>query len=198
MNVKVLSKIANGSYGSCFKVEYNNLIYCQKIIDLCNYNIDNEDVKTELSILSKVKHDNIIKLIKYEITPEFKVSYLMELCFCSLENLRTIYDKTEFLRKRIEVQTCFAISSQILAGLNYLHNLPKKIIHLDIKDSNILITKDGIVKIIDFGLAVELNDSNFFEGEMRGSDEYTSPENRKKIKHQHLQIFGPLVSYYMK
>ena len=182
MNVEVLSKIADGSYGSCYKVKYNNTICCQKIVDLCNSNIDNEDVKTELSILGKVEHDNIIKLISYNISPELKVSYFMELCFCSLENLRTIYDKTEFLRKRISVPTCLSISSQILSGLNYLHNLPKKIIHLDIKDSNILITETGIVKIIDFGLAVELDESDYFDNEMRGTYEYTSPENRNKDK----------------
>jgi len=47
---------------------------------------------------------------------------------------------------------------QILTGLNYLHS--QNIIHRDLKGANILISNDGLVKIIDFGLARHLDPEN--------------------------------------
>ena len=179
--MEVISKIAKGSFGECYKVKYNDTIYCQKIIDLCNAKIDNEDVKNELSFLEKLNHNNIIKLIKHQISSELKLSILMEYCYCSLENLRTLFDKKEYLRKRISIDTSLAISYQLLNALNYLHTLSNPIAHLDIKDSNILITDTATVKLIDFGLAMELDKNNLInDGISRGTVEYQSPENKQK------------------
>ena len=47
---------------------------------------------------------------------------------------------------------------QILKGLQYIHE--KNIAHRDIKGANILITKDGICKLADFGFAARLQDSS--------------------------------------
>ena len=44
-----------------------------------------------------------------------------------------------------------------MQGLNYLHQ--RKIIHRDIKPSNILISREGVVKLCDFGVSGELVDS---------------------------------------
>lgn len=181
MSVKVLSLVAKGSFGECFKVEKDGKILCQKKIDLCNPKVDNEDIKNELSFLGKLEHDNIIKLDSYELGKDMMLSLFTELCYCSLENLRTIYDKKEFVRNRISIKTGCAVGYQILNALNYIHNLNPKIVHLDLKDTNVLLTESGIVKLIDFGLAVELNSNDLVTDEtMRGTFEYAAPEVREK------------------
>ena len=49
-------------------------------------------------------------------------------------------------------------SYQILQGLDYLHD--KNILHGDIKGANILITKDGICKLADFGVSMQIEPNN--------------------------------------
>ena len=181
MSVKIISLVAKGSFGECYKVEKDGKILCQKNIDLCNPKVDNDDIKNELSFLGKLDHINVIKLDSYDLSKDLKLSLFMELGFCSLENLRTIYDKKEFMRSRISIKTGCAVAYQILNALNYIHNLTPKIVHLDLKDTNILVTESGVIKLIDFGLAMELDENNFVtDNIMRGTYEYAAPEVKEK------------------
>ncbi len=62
-----------------------------------------------------------------------------------------------------------AVRLQVLQGLAYLHS--KKVIHRDIKPSNILLSRQGVVKVCDFGVSGELIGSR--AGTFTGTMEYT-------------------------
>ena len=66
------------------------------------------------------------------------------------------------------------ITKECLAGLDYLHE--NKIIHRDIKSDNVLVGKDGTIKLCDFGFCAHLNESNDKRHTLAGTPCWMSPE----------------------
>jgi serine/threonine protein kinase len=67
-----------------------------------------------------------------------------------------------------------SISYQILCGLSFLHNL--RMVHRDVKPSNILLTLDGRIKLSDFGLAKTMDLGHSMADSFIGTFEYMAPE----------------------
>lgn len=63
---------------------------------------------------------------------------------------------------------------QILDALAYSHS--RGLIHRDIKPSNVFITRDGQVKLLDFGIAMDMDEPSVREGKVLGTPAYMSPE----------------------
>jgi eukaryotic-like serine/threonine-protein kinase len=82
------------------------------------------------------------------------------------------------LRARIDgplpIDEALRITRQVASGLAKAHE--NGIFHRDIKPSNIVVAKDGIVRIIDFGLAKSIDTTATLEGGTRGTPLYMSPE----------------------
>jgi serine/threonine protein kinase len=64
--------------------------------------------------------------------------------------------------------------TQVLRGLKYLHD--QGVLHRDIKGANILTTKEGLVKLADFGVAMKLSESHGTSQEVVGSPYWIAPE----------------------
>ncbi|KAK0504800.1 STE/STE7 protein kinase [Armillaria luteobubalina] len=125
----------------------------------------------ELSIISSTEHINIILFHGAYISPSSsEVKILMELCEGgSLEAIgKRIKERDAVVGEKIAGR----IAEGVLQGLAYLHR--KKTIHRDIKPSNILLSREGIVKLCDFGVSGELIDS--MAGTFTGTSMYMAPE----------------------
>ena len=137
-------------------------------------------VKREFDMLSKFNHPNVI--LVNEIF-ESVDSYYSVMEFCEGGELfNYIVDK-----KRLSENESSFFYFQIINGLEYIHSLG--IVHRDLKPENLLLTKDHLLKIIDFGL------SNYFvDGQEEllstpcGSPCYASPEMVSGKKYNGIKI----------
>ncbi|KAI0292680.1 hypothetical protein B0F90DRAFT_1920254 [Multifurca ochricompacta] len=101
-------------------------------------------IMSEIDLLKNLNHPNIVKYKGFVKTPEF-LYIILEFCENgSLHNICKRFGK--FPENLVAVYV-----SQVLEGLLYLHD--QGVIHRDIKGANILTTKDGAVKLADFGVA---------------------------------------------
>lgn len=105
----------------------------------------------EIKILQLLKHENVVNLIEIcrnsSSTGKYKATFYLVFDFCEhdlaglLSNVKVMFSIGE-IKKVIQ---------QLLNGLFFIHS--NKILHRDMKAANILITKNGVLKLADFGLA---------------------------------------------
>jgi len=99
-----------------------------------------------------------------------EVKILME--FCEGGSLEAVGRRIKELNGVVGEKIAGRLAEGVLQGLNYLHS--KKTIHRDIKPSNILLSREGIVKLCDFGVSGELVES--LAGTFTGTSFYMAPE----------------------
>ncbi|KAF8949355.1 hypothetical protein BGZ47_005578 [Haplosporangium gracile] len=99
--------------------------------------------------LDNIMHANIVKYYGFEKTTEF-LNIILE--FCENGSLRSLCKNFGKLPEHLGA----TYITQVLDGLIYLHD--QGVIHRDIKGANILATKEGVVKLADFGVATLSND----------------------------------------
>jgi DNA-binding response OmpR family regulator/tRNA A-37 threonylcarbamoyl transferase component Bud32 len=130
-------------------------------------------LKQEAHAAGSLEHPNLVHVYDFGITEQGEAYLVMELLTgTSLSELVAEH-------KRLSVAMVADIFTQICEGLAYAHD--KGIIHRDLKPSNVMIIQDtGNIKIVDFGVARDLNLSDSqkitITGELIGSPPYMSPE----------------------
>jgi NIMA (never in mitosis gene a)-related kinase len=172
---KIIKQIGKGSYGIVYlcQNQKNKELCVVKSIDLSSLNEkEKEETINESKILQKLDHQNIIKFIDFFINKEKKTL-----------NIVTEYADGGDLSEKINKQPkknlfpeneILDYFTQICLALKHIHD--KKIIHRDLKSQNIFLTKKGLVKIGDFGVAKNLQNTWKKASTMIGTPYYLSPE----------------------
>ena len=130
-------------------------------------------VYREIEILKRVNHKNIAKLIEVINTPK-QILIIQELV--EGISLRDYYNREIRNQKGISEHKSMIfkkIFKQIFEAMNYLHK--HHMAHRDIKLENILMTKDYVIKIIDFGFGM-YNPENKLQNFFCGTPNYMPPE----------------------
>ena len=142
------SKLGEGTYGVVYRAkdQKGQEIYALKKIRL---QAEEEGIPStairEISLLKELNHINIVKLYEVLHSPK-KLTLVFEYVE---QDLKKFIDSTN--QKGLETKYIKCFLYQLLQGANYIHQ--HKVLHRDLKPQNLLISKDNIVKIGDFGLA---------------------------------------------
>lgn len=128
----------------------------------------------EAEIAGKLSHPSIVSI--YDAGEEYDLTYLaME--YLEGEDLRK-YCKMESI---LPLRKILGITSDVALALDYAHT--QGVIHRDIKPGNIMLLKNGKVKVTDFGIAKAISSTETKSGVILGTPNYMSPEqiNGQKI-----------------
>lgn len=110
-----------------------------------------EGIEAEIDLLRYLNHPNIV-LYFDSIRTAQHLNIVLE--FAENGSLSSLLSK---MGGKLPEPLVSHYTAQVLAGLTYLHS--QGVIHRDIKGANILATKDGSIKLADFGVATKLNDT---------------------------------------
>ncbi len=132
-------------------------------------NVSLESIRSEIDLLKKLNHVNIVQYID-TIQTEYHLYIVLEMMESSLSAMCKKFGTFS------ESLTAIYMT-QVLEGLCYLH--AQGVIHRDIKGANILTTKNGLLKLADFGVAKKLADAASIDEEetdVVGTPYWMAPE----------------------
>ena len=170
----VEKEIGAGGYARCLLVKNKTTGQLYACKELQKNKLNNvASLKSEIQILIKLDHPNIIKL--YEIYENDNYIYLvMELCTGG-ELFDRIIQKTEQGKQFTEKEVA-NIFQQMMSAINYCHS--NKIVHRDLKPENLLLAtqdENSPIKVIDFGMSRIFNNKQAMFDKV-GTAYYISPE----------------------
>ena len=150
---------------------------------------DSERVEREIEIL---KNTNNINIIKTNEIIETKENYYLIMEYCEKGELFNYIVR----KQRLNDKESSYFYYQLIKGLEYIHS--KKIVHRDLKPENLLLDKNNILKIIDFGLSNYFNNENNLLKTPCGSPCYASPEmvSGKKYNGFYIDIWSSGIILY--
>ncbi|QLI71351.1 Cytokinesis protein sepH [Metarhizium brunneum] len=163
--------IGKGAFGSVYKAfnwSTGEAVAVKqiKLVDLPKSEL--RMIESEIDLLKNLLHDNIVKYIGFVKATDC-LNIILEYCENgSLHSILKAYGK--FPENLVGVYM-----TQVLLGLQYLHD--QGVIHRDIKGANILTTKDGTVKLADFGVSTStLAGGQDKEAQVVGTPYWMAPE----------------------
>ncbi len=170
---EILERIGTGGMSDVYKAKDHKLnrhvavkVLKQEFSENTNFV---SKFRVEAQAAASLMHPNIVNV--YDVGEDNGIYYIV------MELVEGITLKKYIEKKaRLSVKEAVSIAIQACMGIEAAHN--NHIIHRDIKPQNIIISKDGKVKVTDFGIAKAAT-SNTITSNVMGSVHYTSPEQAR-------------------
>ncbi len=172
-------RLGQGGMGAVFKARQMNLDRDVALKVLARHLVDDEKFvhrfKREARVMARLDHPNIIRC--YDVGEEYGLHYLaME--FVDGWSLQTLLEKHD----TPSAGDALFVTAQVAEALRHAHDL--NMVHRDVKPDNVLVTKRGVIKLADLGLAKPLDDdlSMTASGVGAGTPSFMAPEQMRSAK----------------
>ncbi|MCE9625930.1 MAG: serine/threonine protein kinase [Deltaproteobacteria bacterium] len=183
----LIEKLATGGMAEIYKAKtfgvdgFEKILAIKRILPHCA--VDKEFIsmlvdEAKLSVL--LSHTNIVQV--YDLG-KVGDDYFISMEFINGINLREVLNRAKEIQEKFSEDIVVYILSETCKGLDYAHSKkdnegkPLNIVHRDISPQNILLSFEGEVKIVDFGIAkAAMNISHTMAGILKGKISYMSPE----------------------
>ncbi|PIA49863.1 hypothetical protein AQUCO_01300540v1 [Aquilegia coerulea] len=177
-NYHVIDLVGEGSFGKVYKGrrKYTGQTVAMKfILKHGKSEKDIHNLRQEIEILRKLKHENIIEMLDSFETPQ---EFCVVTEFAQGELFEVLEDDKCLPEDQVQ-----AIAKQLVRALHYLHS--NRIIHRDMKPQNILIGAGSIVKLCDFGFARAMSTNTVVLRSIKGTPLYMAPELVREQPYNH-------------
>jgi serine/threonine-protein kinase len=171
-NYRIVSVLGKGGMGIVYRA-YDTKLDRYVAIKMLIYQAHNKErfierFKREAKNHAKLSHPNIVTVFGF-IEYSNLLGIVME--YVEGESLEKVIDR----QRRFNLYDVIYILKQLLLGMGYAHS--KGFVHRDIKPSNIILNKEGVTKIMDFGISKSLFENDMTKtGSKIGTVYYMSPE----------------------
>lgn len=151
---RVIKLLGRGGMGSVYLAERDDGQYKRQVaIKVVRRGLDTEDILSrfhyERQILASLYHPNIATLHDGGMTDDKRPYFVME--YVKGEPITAYCD-----RKKLKTKQRLVLFRTVCRAVQYAHR--NLVVHRDLKPSNILVTEDGVVKLLDFGIAKLLSE----------------------------------------
>jgi len=136
----------------------------------------------EATLAAKLSHANVVQIFDFDRVDD---TYYIAMEYVEGEDLRRVIGRGQELGQPIPLPVCLWILIEAAKGLHYAHtrkhkNVHLKIVHRDVSPHNIMVSYNGEVKIMDFGIAKAASRSTSTRaGTVKGKCAYMSPEQAR-------------------
>ncbi|KAI8018492.1 putative serine/threonine-protein kinase SIS8 [Camellia lanceoleosa] len=164
-------RIGLGSYGEVYRGDWHGTeVAVKKFLDqsICGESL--QEIKSEVRIMKRLRHPNVV-LFMGAVTRAPNLSIITE--FLPRGSLyRLIHRPNNQLDERRRLR----MALDAARGMNYLHNCTPVIVHRDLKSPNLLVDRNWVVKVCDFGLSRMKHSTFLSSRSTAGTAEWMAPE----------------------